>query len=99
MGCSSENFIRDFQYQNNDYSYLKKSPYVPSMAERIAAEQRRQERDAEYFRKMEKEKRDAVERFLNETVDPKLFELDPNFLKNCDNVVKKKYDDSEYDEE
>ena len=97
MGCSSENFIRDFQYQNNDYSYLYKSPYVPSMAERIASERRTHEVAAEYFRKMEKEKRDAVERFLNETVDPKLFALDPNFLKNCDNVVKKKFDDSEYE--
>ena len=97
MGCSSEDFIRNFQYENNDYSYLKKSPYVPSMASRIEAEKRAKERAAEYFGKIEKEKRDAVESFLNETVDPKLFALDPNFLKNCDNIVKEKFDDQEYE--
>ena len=67
------------------------------MASHIEAEKRAKERAAEYFAKIEKEKRDAVESFLNETVDPKLFALDPNFLKNCDNIVKEKFDDSEYE--
>jgi len=29
--------------------------------------------------------------------DPKLFEFDPNFLKNCDNIEKRTYSDYEYE--
>ena len=64
MGCSSEDFIRNFQYENNDFSYLKKSPYVPSMASRIEAEKRAKERPAEYFGKIENRKEMLLKVFL-----------------------------------
>ena len=95
MGCLSSFGINQFgSFPNNDYSHRNKSPYVTDMNEYMRRDKIRRER---LIAEDEKKEKDEIEAFLNKKVDPKLFVFDPNFLKDCDNIQKIKYDNSEYE--
>ena len=96
MGCLGSFGTNQYSSsQDNWFNYQGTYAATPQMINECNRRQkiRLEQAAAENKKKI----KDEIEDFLNKTVDPKLFVFDPNFFKDCDNIQKIKYDDSEYE--
>ena len=96
MGCLGSFGTNQYSSsQDNWFNYQGTYAATPQMINECNRRQKIRQEQAAAENK--KKKKDEIEDFLNKTVDPKLFVFDPNFFKDCDNIQKIKYDDSEYE--
>ena len=96
MGCLGSFGTNQYSSsQDNWFNYQGTYAATPQMINE--ANRRQKIREEQAAAENKKKIKDEIEDFLNKTVDPKLFVFDPNFFKDCDNIQKIKYDDSEYE--